>query len=386
MRCFALAQAWTETGGQTIFATTESSPATEGYRQMIRATQETLNSPFGSLEEAHETATLAEKHGARWIVADGYEFAPGYQRALRSRGGRVLLMDDDGRYQRYETDLVLNQNVSATETLYADRDANTELLLGARFALLRDQFRAWVPKPRSAEVAKVKVLVTLGGADPDNVTQTVIAAIQSLPVDLLEATVVVGGSNPHRAKLEAAVAAGTHQIRIVCDAKNMPELMEWADLAVSAAGSTTLELAYMGVPMLLLVLADNQRAVAEGMQAAGAARNLGWAPQDPVPVAIALDALSRDTAARQNLSAAGRKLVDGRGALRVVRALRGTSMSLRPAVADDSRRLFDWANDPVVRSVSFRSEPIAWEDHSRWFAGKLTDPQAALFIAESTLR
>ena len=60
---------------------------------------------------------------------------------------------------------------------------------------------------------------------------------------------------------------------------------------------------------------------------------------------------------------------------------------LRPAAEGDREILFHWRNDPVVRHNSFHQEPVAWEDHARWFARLMEDPQARQYIlmAESTL-
>lgn len=382
MRCLALAQTWIEMGGRAIFAMTETNPTIDALLHATGASLARLTATAGCLHDASETVAVAGREGARWIVADGYEFAAGYQDALRQRENRVLFIDDDGRYQRYEADLILNQNAHAAETLYADRAAHTRLLLGPRYALLRRQFQSTTPPPRDFTRPARKVLVTLGGADPENVTQNIIEALQAMPGDTLEALVVVGGSNIHGAKLEQAVAASPARINLVRDAKNMPELMAWADVAVSAAGSTTLELAYMGVPMLLLVIADNQTGVAERMQSLGAARNLGWAHAVSVSaIAEAIRELMIDNDERSRLSRTALELVDGRGTRRVARALRQESVHLRPATPDDAQVLWRWANDPVVRASAFSQDQIPWGDHVAWLEGKLQNPDCCLLMA-----
>lgn len=387
MRCLALAEAWTELGGHTLFAMTETTPATETQLRSLGAGSSLLTAVSGGVEDALETAALAARLDAVWIVADGYKFADGYQQTLRRDGRRVLFIDDDGRYPRYEADLVLNQNLHAAEPLYPARAAHTRLLLGPRYALLRGQFRKSTPPLRFFPADAKRILVTLGGADPANATQTVIEALQSLQDEHLEVIVLVGASNPHGRKLEAAVAAAPTRITLRYDAKNMPELMAWADLAISAAGSTTLELAYMGVPMLLLVLADNQAPVAERLCAVGAARSLGWArTASAAAMASAVQRLISSPDKRAELSRTAQALVDGQGALRVARALLAKTLHLRPATPADVRLLFEWANDPEVRAVSFDPGVIAWPGHERWFQAKLTSPQAVLLIAETSER
>ncbi len=57
------------------------------------------------------------------------------------------------------------------------------------------------------------------------------------------------------------------------------------------------------------------------------------------------------------------------------------SLTLRPATKEDSRLLFEWANDPHVRATAFVTEQIPWENHERWFTKKLSDPHCTILIA-----
>jgi UDP-2,4-diacetamido-2,4,6-trideoxy-beta-L-altropyranose hydrolase len=159
------------------------------------------------------------------------------------------------------------------------------------------------------------------------------------------------------------------------------DAMASADLALAGAGVTATELCAFGVPAVLLVLADNQEPVAEALAAAGAA--VTASPLDPTSMALALSALAGDADRRRAMAAAGRALVDGRGALRVVARLRADLVRLRAATADDARRLFDWVNDPVVRSTSFAPAPVAWETHVTWLERTIADPARRLFVVES---
>ena len=45
----------------------------------------------------------------------------------------------------------------------------------------------------------------------------------------------------------------------------MPELMAWADVGVSAGGLTSWELAFMGLPGIVIVTAANQTGVAAAL-------------------------------------------------------------------------------------------------------------------------
>jgi spore coat polysaccharide biosynthesis predicted glycosyltransferase SpsG len=101
--------------------------------------------------------------------------------------------------------------------------------------------------------------------------------------------------------------------------------MRWADLAICAGGSTCWELAYMGVPSIILILAENQRGIAESLAEAGAADCLGWhADAGSGAITEAVARLVADPERRAALTRRGRRLVDGQGVERVVDALRDT--------------------------------------------------------------
>jgi UDP-2,4-diacetamido-2,4,6-trideoxy-beta-L-altropyranose hydrolase len=314
----ALAQAWHNVGGQAVFAIANQTTPIEDRLVSEGMNVVHLSVEPGSAEDARKTANLSQHLEASWVVVDGYHFGAEYQRTIKNCGLRLLFIDDYGHAQHYWADIVLNQNIYASEGLYPNRSPDTKLLLGTRYALLRREFRQWQGWTRKIpEVAK-KVLVTLGGSDPDNVTLKVIQGLQRVDVPGLEAVVVVGGSNPHYEKLQAAVEASPFPISLERNVTNMPELMAWADVAISAGGSTTWELAFMGLPSLVLVLADNQRASAEKLGEMGVIVNLGW--HEDISVAEIVEAvlqLSVLSGTLTDMVRRGNELVDGEGAARI---------------------------------------------------------------------
>jgi UDP-2,4-diacetamido-2,4,6-trideoxy-beta-L-altropyranose hydrolase len=194
-------------------------------------------------------------------------------------------------------------------------------LLGLQYAMLRREFRAW-REPRRDKVEGSKVLVILGGSDPANLMLRVVQALDCVGLAALDATIVVGGSNPHTLELESAVAKSKVRLRLLRNVTSMPELMAWADVAVSAAGTTALELAFMGVPTILVTVADNQRSNARAGAKLEIALNLGdLAQASPVQLAAAVRELITDSGRRTRMTNNARTLVDGLGAERVAARL-----------------------------------------------------------------
>src|SRR5206468_9094390 len=136
----------------------------------------------GSISDAEQTIAQARRASAPSVVVDGYRFVPDYVRTLKRSGLHVLFVDDDGRFEFYPADAVLNQNVLATSAMYANREPFTRLLLGPEYVLLRPEFLAESRRREHPNVGR-KVLVTMGGSDPENVTEASLRALSTLDID-----------------------------------------------------------------------------------------------------------------------------------------------------------------------------------------------------------
>jgi len=384
MRCLALAQGWQDRGGKVVFVT-----ACENKGLRERLAQEGLEvtpveQPHPDPADWETTSKALKEHSGAWTVLDGYHFDSSYQCRIKETGHPLLVIDDMAHLERYYADVILNQNLHASKLLY-ECESDTELLMGTRYALLRREFLQWPGRRREVGETAHKVLVTMGASDPDDVTSKVIHALDRVDQQRLEATVVVGASNPHGEAVRAAGGSSRHSVRLVRNTDDMPELMAWADFAISAAGSTCWELAFMGVPSVLLVLAENQRRVADGLAKVGAAVNLG-PPNGYTEEQLAEELrtwLVDYGEVADKMTSRGRRLVDGLGTTRVVEMLQGCRIRLRPVVQEDCRLLWQWANDPVVRAAAFSSDPIPWESHVDWFDSHLRDPTCYMYIAET---
>ena len=386
MRMIALGQAWQVQGGEVHFLCAEITPAleqrlaSEGFH-LLR-----IHATLGSQEDLSETIHLisemlqADRQNAR-VVLDGYHFGSDYQLGIKAAGFKLLVVDDYGHADFYHADWVLNQNISAREELYAKRSPDTKLLLGPKFAMLRKEFLAYKGWQREIAPMAKKILVTLGGSDPDNVTLKVIQALIDLD---LHVKVVIGGSNPHLREIENFIQSqndSTPFIELLDNATNMPELMAWADVAVAAAGSTCWELAFMGLPNLVFILADNQVEIAEGLSARQVATSIGRpSPDALVSFKEKLGHLALSHPERHRISQVSRELVDGSGAKRGVAGMVADSLLLRRVEPGDFKILWEWANDPLVRQSSFEADSIPWEEHLEWCNRKTADASCYFYL------
>ncbi len=332
MRCLALAQAWLDAGGSCVFLAAEL-PAALGDRLAAEGikTQRVAADP-GSVADAAETCKLTRTIGAEWVVVDGYLFGTGFERALKEAGLRVLAIDDYGHCDHYHADLVLNQNVHADLDLYRQRESSARLLLGTDYVLLRREFLEYRDWERRIPGVGRKVLVTMGGADPENITERVVRALDYVEVDGLETVVVVGGSNPHLHAVEMAMAQTQKRGELLVNVTDMARLMAWADAAVTAGGSSVWELALLGVPALGIARARQETELLRGAAARGIVVDLGFhLDVTPRVIAARLARLLSNPDERARLSGAARRVVDGSGPERVLRAMGGNEHGLARA-------------------------------------------------------
>lgn len=319
MRCLALAHAWQDRLGHAVIATARPSRALEARLIQERLGVQHINVEPGSRADADLTIDLARKLRAGWIVLDGYHFCSDYQQAIKEAGLHLLVIDDFGHADHYAADIVLNQNIYAAEHFYPSRKGYTRLLLGTQYVLLRREFQEWSSWQRTLPEVASKVLVTLGGSDPDNVTRRVVLALREIPEKNLRVIVLIGGNNPHREQLEFVVRSAGGSIELQTNAMDMPSLMAWADCAIGAGGTTSWEAAFMALPNALLILADNQEATVKALAERGVSLNLGRGSEAKSrEIAAALNGWFSSAHCRCDMARRGRELVDGKGAARTV--------------------------------------------------------------------
>ncbi len=319
MRCLALAQAWQDTlGGGVTFITTCQS---DGLLQRLREEDFTLHTLANSYPDPSDwdcTKDILTAHPTAWVVLDGYHFDEFYQQKVKGTGHRLLVIDDMAHLKHYYADIVLNQNLHA-EQLHYSCEPDTRLLMGTRYVLLRRGFLAWRDWQREIPEVARRVLVTLGGSDPENHTLRVIQALHKVAVPNLEVTVVIGASNPHTDTLEAATGQSRVPTRLVHDVRNMPQLMSQSDLAIIAIGITLWEICFMGLPVITIAHSDKQVINIQAINKAGIAWSLGLQKNmDGKEIAEELKAIINSKEMRTSMSCAQRETLDGQGARRVL--------------------------------------------------------------------
>jgi UDP-2,4-diacetamido-2,4,6-trideoxy-beta-L-altropyranose hydrolase len=405
MRCLTLADALRERGMETVFICREL----PGFSQkMIRERGHELclllapdekmqvdasQPPHAAWlgvsydQDARETVDrLKQFDFVDWLLVDHYALDVRWETQLRSHVHRIMVIDDLAD-RKHDCDLFLDQTMAASSESYAGLiPSASTLLLGPQYAMLRPQFaeyREQAIEKRNRAKSIRKILVTMGGTDPYNATGTVLQGLDMLRGKDFEVTVILGASAPHLEPIKKQARCMALPVNVLSDVQNMAEVMVDHDLCIGSGGMTSWERCVLGLPTLAITLAANQEPVLKELAGRGAVKALG-AFNKVVPEGIKDDVLqiTDDFRSYQNMVNASQSICDGMGTKRIISALYAEALSLRPAIIEDCRIYWEWANDPDTRAASFSSAKISYETHQKWFASRLNDPSTYLFVGE----
>jgi len=357
-------------------------------------------------EDAEQTIdALGSKHWD-WLIVDHYSLDVHWEKKIRSHVTRIMAIDDLAN-RKHDCDLLLDQNYFLKEVFNHKSTKGTEkeaqeqhagpgcsqyiglvpedcrLLLGPRYALLRPEYAQYrrTMNQRTGEIKQV--LVFMGGSDNADITGTALEALSVPELAHVQVDVVVGANNPHKDKIaqQAEERSSTYPYG---PRPHLADLMSRAGLAIGGGGVTTWERMCLGLPSIVICVAENQRPACEALYQAGLIHYLGfWKDVTAATLAENIIDICENQEILRFQAKACQAMVDGLGAKRVAEVLLPSSKSdlyLRPALEDDALIYYDWVNDPVVRENAFDSEPISLNTHLDWFEKRLADADTYMFV------
>ena len=274
-----------ERGYKVNCLVTHAQPALDAIKNIAIKAPKLLQEPahaawLGSTwqNDAQETAAILADLRPDWLVVDHYALDQRWETALRPHYQNLMVIDDLAD-RPHQCDLLLDQNLGRRSQDYANLvPAQCKLLIGPQYALLRPEFaalRAYSLQRRQQPALK-NILVTMGGVDLPNATGQVLQALKgcALPQDC-RITVVMGLRAPWLEQVRAQAKEMPWPTEVMVNISDMAQRMADSDLAIGAAGSTSWERCCLGLPTLMVVLADNQQTGAKALEAAQAVYLIG---------------------------------------------------------------------------------------------------------------
>ncbi|MDD1976827.1 UDP-2,4-diacetamido-2,4,6-trideoxy-beta-L-altropyranose hydrolase [Pseudomonas tussilaginis] len=274
-------------------------------------------------QDSASCSEILERMAPDWLVVDHYALDVEWESSLRKNFSRLLVIDDLAN-RRHECEILLDQNLGHANSDYAGLvNANCDLLIGTQYALLRPEFASLreVSLDRRRTSQLQHILITMGGVDQFNATGATLEALKScsLPRDC-SISVIMGLKAPFLTDVIGLAMHMPWPTKVFSNVADMGERMASADLVIGAAGSTSWERCCLGVPTIMVVLADNQISGGCALRQSGSVMLIEHASEIPEQLPAAMLSLSFDGALKK-MSESASKVVDGLGVQRVVRKM-----------------------------------------------------------------
>lgn len=303
------------------------------------------------------------------VITDHYAIDNEWQSMVtKALNCRLFAIDDLARC--HHADLVLDQTLGRESSDYDE--SRTRVLVGSEYALLKPSFanKREQALSRVLPESRAKVLVSMGGIDAPNATLRVLKALDG-KVDA-DFTVLLSPRAPHFNVVKTWCASKTNVMHIeFCS--DMASLMLSHDVAIGAPGTTSWERACLGLPNIIVPLADNQQLTCEQLVKHNAAIKIDI---DNIPDSL-LQGYQTTLDQWQEFKQANLALCDGRGVRRVVFEIQhlfdnqSNSLSLCRALEDDIELVYQWQLHPETRRFALTPSVPTWDEHQAWMTRKL---------------
>jgi UDP-2,4-diacetamido-2,4,6-trideoxy-beta-L-altropyranose hydrolase len=222
--------------------------------------------------DAEQTKVGAGETAIDWLIVDHYAIDARWERALASYCRKLMVIDDLAD-RPHSCDMLLDQTFGRdTGDYHCLVPDDCRLLCGSQYALLRPEFATLRPYSLQRRVQPVlrELLITMGGVDKDNATGQVLASLLACPLPAeCRITVIMGTTAPWLDKVRKQAQEMPWPTRVLVGVSDMAQLMAESDLAIGAAGATSWERCCLGLPTIMLVLAENQGKIAKGLERSG---------------------------------------------------------------------------------------------------------------------
>lgn len=331
------------------------------------------------------TSFVEQVYDADLLIIDHYALNKEWQRVVKGQlNCKVFVIDDLVR--EHDADFILDQTLRRTSHEYQVNNPSAKILAGCNFALLNPLFSQFREKALEFSLwpKQHKVLISMGGIDLPNATFSVLEAFSLHPEPKPQITVLLGPKAPHYDQVKMFCLANTGWIKHFDFVDNMAELMLDHSVAIGAPGSTSWERACLGIPSIIVPLAENQNTISQNMVKANAV------------IKVELNRISFDLLVAYKYLIANwtefrhrnLALCDGLGVQRVsyyidlqMNANVGM-LNVRTATIADIEKVFEWQCQAETRKYFLNPELPSWEEHKSWMSKKLKNNQDYFYILE----
>jgi len=351
------------------------------------------NTEWNQIRDAAQCIELlSELPKADLLIQDHYQLNMPWQELLQPYYHKLLVIDDLAN-RKHKANFLLDQTFDRHPQDYQPwLNKDCQLLAGKTFILLRKEFIELIAtaKKQRKQTREIRnILLSLGGMDPDNISQVIVNAIivlstNSTSENHLSLDLVMSSSAPYLANIKQLIKP-YGWINMHIDSNHMASLMLKANIAIGACGSSAWERCSLGLPTLSVQLAENQALVSKNLANHGAIIDLGLGSDVTTKKIInALKLLINDNDNYQLMVEKCFQCCDGKGAHRVstevIKPSDAEQVQLTLATLADCEAIFQWQSDKNLRKFFKQPETPTWQEHSKWFENNLSNSSSSLYV------
>ncbi len=222
-----------------------------------------VNGKVNSRNELIDLKKLLNFDKNKIILLDSKRISKNYVNYLK-KFARVVLFEDEKSFNS-SSDLVINNNIWANN-FYKNKKNK---LLGLKFNTIPKSFF----KKNSFDNNSNKILISLGGEDPDNLTLKILSLIYK-SISNLKFIIILGHSYPNKSLVKDFCNKENINTQIINSPEDISLHLTKLRLVISAGGLSCYEFAAAGLPQLIVVLAKHQNLLAKSMQSYNCAKIL----------------------------------------------------------------------------------------------------------------
>lgn len=284
MRCLVLAKVLRLEGHTVVFATRRQTSDLNTFIndkgfELIHLIQPTLwKTPKNTAdyaawlqvsEEQDYQDFVSKVENADLVIVDHYGINADWHRKVKRYLACTLMVIDD-LVRKHDADIVLDQTLNRCASEYTDFHPCLALT-GTDYALLKPDFARVRERLQTQLPHKHTLLISMGGIDQPNASLSVLHALQN-EAQKLPTTVLLSKRSPNYEQVKSFALANSEWVEHIEFVDDMPIFMGQYSIMIGAPGSTSWERACLGIPSIIVPIADNQNTIAQQLEEANAVK------------------------------------------------------------------------------------------------------------------
>ena len=326
---------------------------------------------FSFIKLNAENEFLKQINKTTIVVLDGYDFNTSYQQVIKYNTNKLVVIDDLNQGVQI-ADVVLNHGYTTSPNDYKLSE-NTALYTGLPYVILKQEFlnqSSHSPKKNSK-----KVLVCIGGTDPNNYSEKIISEL--LDKTTKDISLITYPINPNFEKLKQIADKNKKRLHLhfSLSTEEMIKLISVNDIAILQPSNIALEAASLGIYINLIQTADNQKYIHGTLLKTKCAADINLETLAYCINSISIDQINSQIDKQKNI-------FDKKSPERILSIFNSLFLKVRCASENDADLIFKWSNDKLTRENSYSQSEIDHASHVNWFHQKLNDNTCCFLIIE----